>query len=112
VDAQLAEADFTLTVFLPGGCEFPQSAADAIHEVITDLEAKGTQVQMQYLSPAEPGYATLADRHVITSCPSLLVSTSGGSVVLAQEGITRDSILSIYEQSGAIEWLMCILPGR
>lgn len=96
---QSVEADITLAVFLPAGCEFPQYAAEAIHEVITDLEARRTRVQMQYVTPADSEYAKMADRYMITSCPTILVSTLSGTVVLSQKGISKDSILSIYEQS-------------
>jgi hypothetical protein len=98
-DDRLAGADFSLTVLLPAGCEFPQQAGDAIHAVITDLEAKGTQVRMLYLTPADSAFAAAADRCKITSCPTVLVQTKSGSTVLAQAGISKDSILSIYTLS-------------
>ena len=98
-DDQLEGADFALAVFLPAGCEFPQRAGDAIHAVMTDLEAKGTQVQMLYLTPADSAFAAAADRYKITSCPTVLVHTKSGSTVLAQAEISADTILSIYTLS-------------
>ena len=99
LDDRLEGADFAIAVFLPAGCAFPQHVADVIHGVITDLGANGTHVRMLYFSPADAAFAKAADRYKITSCPTILVSTKTDKAVLAQEAISRDSILNIYKRS-------------
>lgn len=98
-DDQLEGADFALVVFLPGGCTFPQQAADVLHEVLVDLRVKGVDLRTLYLTPASPAFAQATDRYRIMECPTLLVCAGQGRVVLARDEITRDSILSIYERT-------------
>lgn len=111
-DEQLEGTDFALAVFLPAGCEFPQRAGEVVHEVITELEAKGAHVQVLYLSPADSTFAKAADRYKITGCPTVLVHTKGGNAVLAQDGISKDAILSIYEQSRIVVPINVTLDAR
>ncbi len=98
-DEYLDGADLGLAVFLTDGGALTATAAQAIDEVRSELEKRGSHVQMVYLTPTDSAFSKAADRYKIASFPALVVIANGSSQVLAQQDISRNSIVDIYDKA-------------
>ena len=100
-DHTAAPTGLSLVVLLHVGDALSSEQMAAISDVRTAVETQGDQLQFQTLRFGDPDFLKVADQYGIAKFPALVVTGQSRFLVLGNDQVRADTILSAFERKAS-----------
>ena len=91
----------SLVILLHVGDNLATEKMAAISDVRTAVEKHGEQLQVETVRFGDPAFLKLADQYSITKFPAVVVTGQSRVIVLANDQVRADTILSVFERKSS-----------